>query len=148
MAKKQNRRPINLFEYEELASKVLSKMAYDFFSGGACDEITVKENLDAFRRSLLCPRVLAGREKPDTTTTLLGQALSVPVFACPTAFHGLAHENAEKATVRGVGAAGSLMILSVVSNEAVEDVVAEATGPVWMQLNVFKDRGITRSCVE
>jgi len=42
--------PVNVNEFEELARKVLPKIYYDFFSGGAEDQYTLKENIEAFRR--------------------------------------------------------------------------------------------------
>jgi 4-hydroxymandelate oxidase len=50
--------------------------------------------------------------------------------------------------VRAAGAAGTIMILSTLSNTAVEAVVAAARGPVWFQLYVYKDRAVTRALIE
>jgi 4-hydroxymandelate oxidase len=60
----------------------------------------------------------------------------------------MAHPDGELATVRAAGAMGTVMILSTLSNTAVEDVVANAPGPVWFQLYVYKDRGATRELIE
>ena len=42
--------PVNVNEFQELARKVLPKMFYDFFTGGAEDQHTLKQNIEAFRR--------------------------------------------------------------------------------------------------
>lgn len=41
---------VNVMEFQELAKKVLPKMYYDYFSGGAEDEHTLRENVEAFHR--------------------------------------------------------------------------------------------------
>jgi 4-hydroxymandelate oxidase len=69
------------------------------------------------------------------------------VVVAPTAFHKLAHKDGELASVRAAGDAGTVFILSTLSNTRVEDVVAAATCPVWFQLYVYKDRGATEALV-
>ncbi|MGH3521580.1 MAG: alpha-hydroxy acid oxidase, partial [Mycobacterium sp.] len=83
----------------------------------------------------------------DLTTSVLGQPVSMPILVAPTAFHGLATPEGERAAARAAGAAGTIMILSTLSNTRVEDVVAAATGPVWFQLYVYRDRQATEGLV-
>ena len=140
--------PINLYEYEAIAQARLTKMAYDYYASGAHDEITLRENHAAYDRIPLRYRVLRDISRRTTATTVLGHALSMPVIVAPTAFHKLAHPDGEVATVRAAGQAGTLMILSTLSTTAIEDVLAAATGPVWFQLYVYKDRGATKALVQ
>jgi 4-hydroxymandelate oxidase len=72
----------------------------------------------------------------------------MPVMVAPTAFHRMACDEGELATVRAAGAHDTIMILSTLSTTAVEDVCAAATGPVWFQLYVYTDRDATRALVE
>jgi 4-hydroxymandelate oxidase len=72
----------------------------------------------------------------------------MPVLIAPTAFQGLAHPEGEIATVKAAGAARTLMTLSTLSTLSIEEVMAEATGPVWFQIYVFKDRAISASLVK
>jgi 4-hydroxymandelate oxidase len=81
-------------------------------------------------------------------TTVLGEPVSMPVLIAPTAFQGLAHPEGEIATVKAAGAARTLMTLSTLSTLSIEEVMAEATGPVWFQIYVFKDRAISASLVK
>ncbi|HET6463952.1 MAG TPA: alpha-hydroxy acid oxidase, partial [Candidatus Krumholzibacteria bacterium] len=83
----------------------------------------------------------------DTTTSVLGEKVSMPVLIAPTAFHRLAHADGELATARAAGKAGTIMIVSTLSNTAVEDIAATATGPLWFQLYIYKDRDATRDLV-
>src|SRR5579871_997840 len=140
--------PLNLADFEGLARTKLPRPALDYYAGGAGDNVTLRENEAAFQKIALRPRVLVGVGKRDLATRVLGAGVSMPVLVAPTAFHGLAHEDAERATARAAGKAGTVMVLSTLSNVAVEDVVTASSGPVWFQLYVYKDRAVTKDLVE
>lgn len=139
--------PVNLEEFEAVARAKLPAMAFDYYFGGAEDEHTLRENRAAWARYKLLYRVLVDVSTRDLATTVLGQRVSMPVLIAPTAFHGLAHPDAEIATARAAGAAGTVMCLSSLSNVAVEDVAKATSGPVWFQLYVYRDRGATEALV-
>ncbi len=138
---------LNLFELEGLARAKLPKATFDYYFGGADDERAVGEAVAAYARLRLHHRVLVDVSSRDLATTVLGSPVKLPVLVAPTAFHKLAHADGELATVRAAGAAGTVMILSGLSNTRVEDVVRAAAGPVWFQLYVYKDRGATERLI-
>lgn len=140
-------KPVNLSEYEALARATLPQMAYDYYASGADDEVTLGENASAYDDIRLRYRVLRDISQRTTETTLLGHELALPVILAPTAFQRMAHPDGELATVRAAGGAGTLMILSTLSTTSIEDVTAAATGPVWFQLYVYKDRAATADLV-
>lgn len=141
------RPPINLFEYEPLAKARLEPMAYDYYAGGAEDELTLRENHAAYTRIKLRPHMLVGVDHVEFATTVLGTPISLPIFVPPMAFHGMAHPEGEVATARGAGAAGTLMVVSTPSNCSLEEVAEAASGPLWFQLYVYKDRAVSESLV-
>jgi 4-hydroxymandelate oxidase len=134
---------MTLTDLEDLARSKLPKSVYDYYAGGAHDEVTLRENTAAWARLKLHYRVLVDVSQRSTATTVLGQPVSMPVLVAPTAFHRLATPEGELATVRAAGKAGTVMILSSLSNTPVEEVVKASTGPVWFQLYVYKDRAAT-----
>jgi len=138
---------VNVFDYETAARDRLSHDAFDYYFHGANDEVTLRENRAAFDRIPLRYRVLAGLADRKLSTSVLGHEVSMPVLAAPTAFHKLAHPDGEIATVTALGSAGTAMILSTLSTVAMEEVVAAAAGPVFFQLYIYKDRGLTRDLV-
>jgi 4-hydroxymandelate oxidase len=138
--------PVSLDELEPLAAERLDRLAYDYYSSGAGDEITLRRNREAFAELRLLPRVLVDVDAIDTTATVLGTPSSMPLAAAPTAFHGLAHPDAEKASAAGAAAADVPFCLSSLSNTSLEDVAAVA-GSRWFQLYVFRDRELTRELV-
>ena len=138
---------LNLFELEALAKEKLSKTTYDYYASGAHDEVTLRENVAAWARVALHYRTLVDVSKRDAATTVLGRRVAMPVLVAPTAFHKMAHPDGECATARAASAAGTAMILSSLSNTAVEEVVKAASGPIWFQLYVYKDRKATEAVV-
>ena len=139
---------VDLFEYERLAKARMTPMAFDYYASGAMDEITVAANHRAYDDILLRYRVLAGVGTRDTATSVLGHKIALPVLVAPTAFHGLAHPDAEPATARAAAAAGTLYVMSTLANTSMEQVAEHGNGQRWFQLYVFKDRGVTKSLVE
>jgi 4-hydroxymandelate oxidase len=138
---------VNLFDMQKAAERTLPKATYDYYAGGANDEVTLRENRAAYDRIALYFRVLADVSQRSMATTVLGESVSMPVLVAPTAFHRLAHAEGEMATARAAGKAGTLMLVSTLSNTTVEDIAAAATGPLWFQLYIYKDRGATRDLV-
>jgi 4-hydroxymandelate oxidase len=139
---------LNLMDLERLALGRLSALARDYYASGADDEVTLRENRAAFERLRLHYRVLVDVSRRELSTAVLGTPISMPIVVAPTAFQRLAHPDGELATVRAAGAAGTLMILSTLSTTAVEEVTAAATGPVWFQLYVYRDRAATAALVQ
>jgi 4-hydroxymandelate oxidase len=139
---------LNVSDYERAAVRVLEKPVLDYFEGGALDEITLRENTAGWERLKLYYRVLAGVRERELGTTVLGQPISMPICVAPTAFHRLACEEGEIATARAAKKAGTLFILSSLSNTAMEKVFAEAGSPRWFQLYIYKDREITGELVK
>jgi len=141
--------PVNLDDFEPIARDLLTQMTYDFYAGGAEDEVTLRENREAFRRRFLKYRVLVDVAERDTTTTLLGEELPFPILLAPTAMHKLAHPDGESATARAAAALGVLLTLSSVSTTTLEDVAAAAPGgPRWFQLYCYTERAVTEMLVK
>jgi 4-hydroxymandelate oxidase len=134
-------------DYEALARQRMEPGAFDYYVGGAGDERTLAENSRAFDRVRIRPHVLTDVSRVDIEATLLGQRVSMPILLAPTAYHRLAHPEGEVATARGAGEAGALMVVSTMATRTLEDVAAAATGPLWFQLYVHRDRDITRHLV-
>jgi 4-hydroxymandelate oxidase len=134
---------------EEKARARLSAAAYAFAAAGAGDEITAADNVAAWRRLRLRPRVLNDIAAIDTGVTVLGERLETPVMVAPFGRHRLFHPEGERATARGAAAAGAVFVLPTTSTVAMEDVTAEApSAPRWFQLYLPPDRGLAESLVD
>jgi len=139
---------LNVREYEALAKTNLAEMAYDYYASGSWDEVTLRENCAAFEHLSIMPHMLVDLTEFDMSTEILGEKISMPLIIAPTAFHGLATPDGEKATARAAYRAQTIMTLSTLANFSIEEVQAAAPGPKWFQLYVYKDREVTRDLVE
>ncbi|CAO2824680.1 unnamed protein product [Amaranthus hypochondriacus] len=140
--------PVNVNDFKELARRALPKMYYDFYSAGAEDEHTLKENIKAFSRISIRPRILVDVSHVDLSTTILGHHISVPIMVAPTAYHKLAHPEGEIATAKAAAACNTIMVLSFSSNSTLEEVAASCTAVRFFQLYVFKNREVSAWLVQ
>ncbi|HAA33480.1 MAG TPA: alpha-hydroxy-acid oxidizing enzyme [Cyanobacteria bacterium UBA8553] len=158
--------PINLFEYEARATEHLSRMALDYYAGGAWDEVTLRDNREAFDRFKLRPRMLVDVQERSLSTTVLGQTLSMPIVVAPMAFQCLADPEGEVATARAAASLETTMIVSTLATKSLEEVanayiLREQEKPrvkeqpedlslnrLWFQLYVHRDRYLTQALVE
>jgi 4-hydroxymandelate oxidase len=138
---------VSLRDYEQRARAELQPAHYDYFVGGAQSEVTVHENVAAFDRIRLRPRVLRGSATRGLDIELLDVPLSMPVVIAPTAFHRLAHPDGECATARATLQAGTMMMISMASTIAIEKIVAVAPKDqvrrFCFQLYIQPDRDFT-----
>ncbi len=139
---------INLADYERAAEAVLEPAAFGYGAGGAGDEITLRDNLAAWRRLAIVPRALVGVGQRDPAVTLLGRRRAHPLIVAPMAYQRLAHPEAEIGMARAAAATGSIFCLSTFATTTPHD-LAQAVPDVsrWFQLYVLKDRGLTRELV-
>ncbi|VVA97584.1 unnamed protein product [Arabis nemorensis] len=139
---------VNVNEFQELAKKALPKMYYDFYSGGAEDQHTLKENEEAFRRIMFRPRVLVDVSKIDMSTKILGYPISAPIMIAPTANHQLAHPEGETATAKAAAASNTIMIVSYMASCTIEEVASICNAVRFLQIYVYKRREVTAQMVK
>lgn len=140
-------RPVNLQAYEALAAERLPRMVYDYYAGGANDEILLRESRPAWDALRIRYRVLRDVSQRDLSVSLNGHRLEWPVIVAPMAFQQMATAAGEVATARATEAAGSGMILSTLSNRTIEDVRAASSVLLWFQLYIYRDRAVTAELV-
>lgn len=142
-------RPINLFEYQTLATQQLPQMARDYYASGSWDEMTLRDNRAAFERYKLRPRMLVDVSQRDLSTQMLGQSLQLPILIAPMAFQCLADPEGEIATAKAAAKLGNVMVLSTLATKSIEEVASVRNQtPQWFQLYVHRDRGLTKALVE
>jgi 4-hydroxymandelate oxidase len=141
--------PLNTRDFERLAEGKVGAGPWGYFLGGAGDERTLAENLAAFRRWHLRPRMLVDVASVTTTTTILGSEISMPILVAPTAFQYLAHPDGDLAMARGAAKAGTVMCLSTLGGASPAQLADTAPGGRhWFQLYWSRDRGFTQALVE
>ncbi len=147
-------RLLTVADYQALAQQRIEPVYYDFFAGAAQDEITARANESALRELCLLPRILRGSDTRQSSVSLFGSTASMPILLSPTAFHKLAHPDGELATARAAAAADTIMIVSLASTVAVEDIAAAARAAapgrdpaLWLQLYLQPDLEFSEAIV-
>jgi 4-hydroxymandelate oxidase len=138
---------LNVWDYEAAATERLEPGAHGYYAGGAGDELTLRDNVEAFRRWQLRPRALVDVATCTTATTVLGQEVSMPLLIAPVAFQRVAHPDGEVGMALAAKAAGTVMCMSTMATSTPEEVAATGV-PRWFQLYVFRDEGVTRELVQ
>ena len=139
-------RGYNVDAMRALARLALPRPVFDFADGGAEDEWTLRRNEAAFDDIELLPHPLSGAATHDLSLTLFGRRLALPVMVGPTGLAGLFWPDGERAAARACAAAGTGYCVSHASVCRLEDV--QTSGPRWMQVFIFRDRGFTRELTE
>jgi len=138
--------PANLSALEDLARQRMPAESFDYICGGAGSEDSVRENVAAFRRWRIVPRMLTDVSAASYASTVLGTELVSPIMLGPVGVLKLAHPEGEVAVARAAAAAGVPMILSTAASCTIEDVAkANGDGQRWFQLYWPKDRDIAAS---
>ncbi|GAA6006867.1 hypothetical protein JCM10207_009118 [Rhodosporidiobolus poonsookiae] len=140
---------LTITELEAAANKKLPKMVRDYYNGGAMDMITYQDNIRAFDKYRIRPRILVDVSKVDMSSEIYGTKVSLPFGFSPSAFQKLAHPIGEIGTSRAAAKANTSMTLSTYSSTAVEDVVREGNGnPYAMQLSMMKSRSANLEIIQ
>jgi len=140
---------LNLDEFETAARLLLSPMAHAYFAGGACDQITLRENISFWNTIKLWPRILQGVATPDLTTTLFGHSVALPFFPAPVAMLKLAHPQGELAVAKAMNQLTLPYFASTMATTSLEDVAQETKSTsAYFQLYCFKDLALTKSLIQ
>lgn len=113
-------------------------LVWDFVQGGAGAEITLGANRRMFDNLEIEPRALVDVSTCDTKSRVLGAAVPSPIGIAPTAYHRMVWDEGEIATAKG--ADGALFIVSIFASCTLEDIAAQAGGPLWLQLYWLQER--------
>ncbi|XP_074844561.1 2-Hydroxyacid oxidase 1 [Carettochelys insculpta] len=142
-------KPVCVDDFEQYAKRVLPKAVYDYYRSGADNQQTLADNIAAFSRLRLYPRILRDVSVMDLSTSVFGQKISMPICVGATAMQRMAHVDGETATARACRSMGTGMMLSSWATSTIEEVAQAASdGLHWLQLYIYKDREVTRSLVQ
>ncbi len=142
------RQSVTVDDMRRIARRRLPRGVFDYIDGGSEDERTLRNNAAAFSRIEFQPNVLVDVSAIDTSTTLLGKHVAMPLVLAPTGYTRLTHSDGELAVARAAERAGVPYSLSTMSTRSIEDVAAVSNGPKWFQVYTWKDRGVVRELVE
>jgi isopentenyl diphosphate isomerase/L-lactate dehydrogenase-like FMN-dependent dehydrogenase len=140
--------PINCADYERLAEERAEPGYWGYVVGGAGDEVTLRENREAYGRVLLRPRMLVDVSAVSTATTVLGTEIALPLMVAPTSLQRVAHPDGEPALARAAASVGTVYTLSSLGSVRPAELAAAAPeARRWFQLYWSRDRDFTRDLV-
>ena len=143
------RTPItSIADLRELARRRVPRAFFDYADRGSYEELTLRENHDAFHAIRLRQRIMIDVDQRSLSTTLVGQPASMPLAIAPTGLAGLLHGSGEILGARAAAAAGIPFCLSTMSICSIEQVRAAVPQPFWFQVYVMRDRGFTRELIQ
>lgn len=145
---------INLYDFEKLAYQILSNQAWAYYSSGSDDEITMRENHNAYHRIFFKPKVLVDVSQIDTHTKVFDKIVDVPFYVTATALMKLGNPgNGEMDVARGCGLSHIKVpqMISTLASCSVDEIANAKIDPdqvQWFQLYVNSDRKITKNLVK
>jgi len=122
----------------------LPRGCFDFIDGAAEDELSLRRNIAAFQRAEFRPRVLRDVANVDPSTSLLGRDLPLPLVIAPIGFTRVASPGGELDIARAAARHGLPFTLSTLATRSIEEVAACSNGPKWLQVYVWRDRGLVK----
>lgn len=137
-------------DLHRLARRRLPRPVADYVDGGADEELTLADNVAAFRRWRFTPSVLVDVATVDTSAALLGRRAALPLGLAPTGYTRMISTLGEPAVAGPAARAGIPYVLSTMASTSLEDVAAArglGDADRWFQLYVWKDRERTADLV-
>ncbi|KAK9458907.1 FMN-dependent dehydrogenase-domain-containing protein [Lipomyces oligophaga] len=140
----------NLLDFEDIARQTMKNTAWAYYSSGADDEITLRDNHSAFQRIWFRPRILVDVDRIDLSTTMLGGKSSVPFYVTATALGKLGNPEGEVVLTRAAYREGVIQMIPTLASCSFDEIVDARKGDQiqWLQLYVNKDREITKKIVQ
>src|SRR5260370_9997398 len=131
---------INIEDLRVMARRRVPRAVFDFFDGGAEDEVTLRENRAAFERVRLLPKVLVNVAEIDTRVKIFDKEAKLPMAIAPTGGISAGRAGAELALARAAKAVGVPFTLATPAAFTIAPVAEEAGGRLWFQLYAVRDR--------
>jgi L-lactate dehydrogenase (cytochrome) len=138
----------NSYDFRELAKRRLPGPLFHYIDGAADDEVSYKRNTAAFNDCDLVPKVLAGVQDIDMSTTVMGKKIDMPLFCSPTALQRLFHYDGERAVGRAADRFGTFFGLSALGTVSIEEIASTISAPKMFQLYYHKDKDLTKSMID
>jgi L-lactate dehydrogenase (cytochrome) len=140
-------RVVTISDLRRLARARLPDVVFDYLDGAADDEVTLKDNLAAFREVYFKPRFAVAMPDCDLSVTVLGHKLALPFLLAPIGYSRLMHPSGELAASAAAGKAGTAYIMSTLSGHRIEDVKARSSGPTFYQLYLAGGRAAAEAAM-
>ncbi len=137
----------SIADLRKLARNRVPRAIFDYADRGSYDEITLARNRRDLEALQFRQRVMVDVSALSTATTVLGEAVAMPLAIAPTGLCGLYHRDGEIAGARAAQTFGVPFCLSTMSICSIEDVRANVSKPFWFQVYLMRDRGFNAELI-
>jgi L-lactate dehydrogenase (cytochrome) len=135
-------------DLRELARRRIPRALFEYADRGSYDELTLKRNRADLDALTFRQRVMVDVSRQSLSTTMAGQAATIPVGIAPTGLAGLYCANGEILGARAAEAFGVPFCLSTMSICSIEDVRKATTKPFWFQIYLMRTRSFNLELIE
>jgi L-lactate dehydrogenase (cytochrome) len=141
------RQCVSVDDMRRIAERRLPRGVFDYIDGAAEDERTMARTVEAFARYQFEPRVLRDVSSLDTSTSLFGRSMSMPLIIAPTGYTRIADSQGELAVARAAQRAGIPYSLSTMGTRSIEEVASVCASDKWFQIYTWRDRPLVEELV-
>ncbi|MBK7926786.1 MAG: alpha-hydroxy-acid oxidizing protein [Bryobacterales bacterium] len=131
--------PVSVMDFAKVAKTKLDPLAWDYLEGGSEDELTLRENVDAYSNWIIRPRMLTDVHTIDTSLELFGSKIEYPILLDPAGGKNCFHQGGEIAVSKAAANAKALHI----TNGGIDDLIDAGTAPEFWQLTTGGQLGST-----
>ena len=117
----------------------LSLGAWGYLSGGSESETTLRRNRSALDRVAFRPRILRDVSSIDTSTTILGHEVKIPLLLAPIGSQQVFTPEGAIAATNAANEFGVLDVISSVAEPSLEEIASAANNPKIFQLYLHGD---------
>ena len=135
-------------DLKTLYKRRVPKMFYDYAETGSWSEQTFRDNTTDFRELKFRQRIAVNMEGRSTSSTMIGEAVTMPVALAPVGLTGMQCADGEIKAARAAGKFGVPFTLSTMSICSIEDVAEATDHPFWFQVYTLKDDDFMRRLME
>lgn len=141
---------LNINDFEYVAKKILTPGALAYYSSAADDEVSMRENHNAYHRIFFKPKVLVDVREVDCSTEFFGHKSDVPFYVSAAALAKLGNPNGEVDIAKGAGKENCVQMISTLASCSFDEIVDAAIPGQnqWLQLYVNGDRAVTDKFVK
>jgi L-lactate dehydrogenase (cytochrome) len=148
-SKRATERALTVNDLARIARKRVPKVVYDFVEGSAGDEIGYARAVHSFHQVKFNMRILQDVSSIDTSSTVLGTSVDVPIIFAPTGYTRFMHHVGEPAVAAAAEKNNLIYVLSTMGTTSPQELaVAVPEVKRWFQLYVMQNRGDSLNIVK
>lgn len=123
------------------------RMFYDYAESGSWTEQTFRDNVADFAEIRLRQRIAVDMTGRSTASTMIGEAVAMPVALAPVGLTGMQNADGEIKAARAAERFGVPFTLSTMSICSIEDVAAHVSKPFWFQIYALNDDDFNKKII-